>query len=469
MDFWCDMERWGEATALAAEDGEGMTYAELSQAADEHVVHLATPAGHRGLAFLLAKNCPEAILGYLGFLRSRTVVALQPAGLHGEWLTKLLDAYQPQYLWLPKERAGELPGATELVSRGNYVLLATRAPFSPMHPELAQLLSTSGSTGSPKLVRQSYGNIAANAASIAEYLDIRSADRPITTLPMSYVYGLSVITSHLLRGATIVLTNRGVTEKGFWETLKAREATSFAGVPYTFEMLKRLRFGRMELPSLNVLTQAGGKLSAELVLEFARLCRDQGRKFVVMYGAVEATARMSYLPHSDALEKPASIGIPIPGGDMWLEDEDGHLVEGADRVGELVYRGDNVTMGYASCREDLSLGDDWNGVLHTGDIARRDDDRYYYLVGRKRRFIKVFGNSVNLDEVEQHIRNQGIDCACGGRDDRLCVYVVDASRAGTIAAFVQELTGLHRSACEVRVISEVPRNEYGKINYAALP
>lgn len=465
MHFYDRIQRWGQAPALLSEQGDIVTYAALAEAADQLAVHLGGP----GLAFLLAENSHESVTGYLACLRSRTPVAMQPAGLHAELLTKLLGTYKPRYVWLPRTRAGEVPGGKEHFAQGNYVLMTTGAePLSP-HPDLALLLSTSGSTGSPKLVRQSYRNIAANAASIANYLKLGDLDRPITTLPMSYVYGLSVINSHLLCGAAIVLTDKSLTEKGFWDALRSRQATSLAGVPYTFEMLKRLRFERMDLPHLKVITQAGGKLNASLVHEFASSCRDKGIRFYVMYGAAEATARMAYLPPEYSLEKPASIGIAIPGGAFTLEDENGAVIERPAVVGELVYRGDNVTLGYASRREDLALGDERGGVLRTGDLARFDEDRFYYIVGRKSRFIKVFGNRVNLEELEQHIGTKVIDCACAGEDDRLRIYITNGSRKEAVVAFVEELTGLHHSAYSVIVIDRVPRNEAGKITYAALP
>lgn len=465
MVFYDEIDRWGEAPALITEQGECITYSSLANTADRFGARIAS----RGLGLLLVENNPESVIGYLGFLRSGIPAALQPAGLHPEFLAGLLDVYQPNYVWLPRDRSGEIAGGKTLFTLGQYVLLATGAEPLALHEEVALLVSTSGSTGSPKWVRQSYKNLSSNAESIAEYLEICDADRPITSLPMSYVFGLSILNSHLHRGASIILTNGSLAEVGFWNALKAWEATSFSGVPYTFEMLKRLRFHRMDLPSLKVITQAGGKLSASLVHEFATVCAEKGIKFFVMYGAAEATARMSYLPPEVAIGKPGSIGVAIPGGEFWIENDDGSIIEKPGEVGELVYRGDNVTLGYATCREDLALGDQRCGVLRTGDLARFDEELFFYIVGRKSRFIKVFGNRVNLEEIEQQVRNQGIDCACGGEDDRLRVYISDASRKDMVAVFVEKMTGLHRSACEVVVIEKIPRNEFGKISYATLP
>ncbi len=465
MSFFDDIGSHGRAPALVPEDGEPICYSALAEQAD--ALGAALPG--RGLAFLLARNCPASVVGYLGLLRSRTPLVLLAAGLHPDHLAALLRTYAPRWLWLPRERAAELAGARELFALDGYVLLAIDgAPEVELHPELAVLVTTSGTTGSRKLVRQSRRNLAANASAIAEYLGIEAGDRPITNLPMNYVYGLSVIDSHLARGASLVLSDRGLMQKEFWELVRREGVTSLAGVPYTYEMLRRLRFRSLELPRLRVLTQAGGKLAPALVEEFAGIARDRGMRFYVMYGAAEATARMSYLPPERALEKPASIGIPIPGGELWLEDETGQRVEGAGIAGELIFRGPNVALGYATRREDLALGDEWRGVLRTGDLAQRDADGFYQVVGRRSRFLKVFGNRLNLQELETLIEAQGIECACTGEDDRLRIHVVGGANRERVAAFVEERTGLHRSACRVSVVERIPRNEAGKIDYSAL-
>jgi acyl-CoA synthetase (AMP-forming)/AMP-acid ligase II len=206
-----------------------------------------------------------------------------------------------------------------------------------------------------------------------------------------------------------------------------------------------------------VLTQAGGKLSPELVRHFAGTCLNRGLRFYVMYGAAEATARMTYLPTDKALEKPASIGMAIPGGELWIDNE------------ELCYKGENVSLGYAESRHDLARGDDRHGVLKTGDLATRDHDGDFYITGRKSRFVKLFGIRTNLDEVEQFIRDRGIECACAGEDDALRLYVSNAAEEQKALVFAQQLTNLHRSAVRSFVVAEIPRNDAGKIVYGALP
>ena len=207
---------------------------------------------------------------------------------------------------------------------------------------------------------------------------------------------VSILNIHLMVGATILLTDHGLMQKEFWRFLKEQAATSFGGVPYTYEMLDKLRFFRMDLPALRTMTQAGGKLLPELHKKFAEYALEKDKHFVVMYGQTEATARMGYLPYEQSLKKYGSMGIAIPGGQLWLRDVNGNRITEPDVAGELVYEGPNVTLGYAQCREDLIKGDERHGILETGDMAKCDTDGYFYIVGRKKRFLKVFGNRLHL-------------------------------------------------------------------------
>jgi acyl-CoA synthetase (AMP-forming)/AMP-acid ligase II len=234
-------------------------------------------------------------------------------------------------------------------------------------------------------------------------------------------------------------------------------------------MLKRLRWQQIDLSWIRTLTQAGGKLHPDLVREFATACRKKGIRFYVMYGAAEATARMSYLPPEMAVERPDSIGFPIPGGEFWIQDDNGCVVQEPGGIGELYYRGPNVSLGYATGGGDLARGDERGGVLRTGDLARCDADNLYSIVGRRSRFIKLFGNRVNLEEVEQLICRTGVDCVCGGNDAGLNIYITERSRREEVVKTVQDLTKLHHSALRVVVLEEIPRNSFGKIAYSELP
>ncbi len=467
MVFFDKLERFGDSIALETPQQAALSYRALA----ERAAPFSTLCTARALTFVLCDNSADALVGYLGLLGARTVPALFAKGMDSQALASLLHQYRPLYLWLPQQRQQLENHGRALHRVGDYVLVETaHAQDYGLHADLALLLTTSGSTGSPMLVRQSYQNIDSNARAIAHYLEITPADRPITTLPMNYTYGLSIIHSHLLCGCTILLNEAAVVERAFWQRLKAGRATTFGGVPYTYDMLLRLRFQNMELNSLRTLTQAGGKMDAGSARKMAEICAQKGIRFFSMYGQTEATARMSYLPPEQALSKAGSIGRPIPGGSFQLEDGQGGLIAGCDVPGELIYRGDNVSMGYASCAEDLCLPDANQGVLRTGDIAQRDADGLYFIVGRKKRFLKLFGNRVNLDEVEALVRDMGCEAACVGTDDHLKIYTPQAGEQGAaIRDALCRRTGIHPSALEVCFLDQLPRSENGKILYADLP
>jgi acyl-coenzyme A synthetase/AMP-(fatty) acid ligase len=317
-------------------------------------------------------------------------------------------------------------------------------------------------------VRLSHRNVWSNAASIAEFLDLTCEERPITTLPAHYSYGLSVINSHVLVGATILVTNTSVMQREFWTFAKAARASSIAGVPYTYEMLRRLRFFSMDLPDLRTMTQAGGKFARERIGEFVKFAKDQQKVFVVMYGQTEATARMSYLPFNMADEKLGSVGVAIPGGEFFLLDDAGAPIDEPGVTGNLMYRGPNVSMGYAECAQDLALGDVRLGLLDTGDLASRDEDGFYFLWGRTSRFVKVYGNRIGLDEVESLAKQVTPDCACTGVDDLISVFVTEDGLREPMRAFLADKTGLNRRAFEVRLVQSIPKNSSGKIQYGSL-
>ena len=466
-----DLEKHKKRIAVIDQNHNSFTYEELWEECRFFNEKIKT----RCLAFILADNSIGCLIGYVGMLLNKTVPVMIKGDIDTELLWALCEKYKPEYIWCNKESVeqyfrGKRESFPEIYEKYGYTLFHT--PYRKsigLFPDLALLLTTSGSTGSPKLVRQSYKNIEANTKSIIEYLHITESERAITTLPMNYTYGLSVINTHLMAGATILLTDKSIMQKEFWQFFKEQEATSIAGVPYTYEMLDKLRFFRMDLPSLKTMTQAGGKLSPELHEKFAKYAEESGKKFVVMYGQCEATARMGYLPPEKAVEKRGSMGIAIPGGKFRPVDEAGKEIATPYTTGELIYEGDNVTLGYAECAEDLVKGDERKGVLATGDMAQFDEDGHYYIVGRKKRFLKIYGNRVNLDEMDRLIKGRfGIEAACAGVDDHLYIFITDGKYADQVRAFAADKTGLNPSAFKSIIIDEIPKNESWKTLYKEL-
>lgn len=467
MKIW-NFEEFYNNTAIIDEYGKSLTYKDL----EDKCKDIGKLIGNRCLMLILCKNTIGSVLAYVSSINNSIVPMLFNSNVEMGLLKDIIDIYQPSYIWIPEDAKNELIEYidTEVCSFFDYCLIKLRFSMNySLNDELCLLLTTSGSTGSPKFVRQSYVNVKHNAQSIVKYLKLDDSERPVTTLPMNYTYGLSIINSHLLVGATLLFTEKSIMQKEFWRFFKVNNATSFAGVPYTYEMLDKLRFERMTLPSLRYFTQAGGKLIPNLHKKFAEYAFENNKQFVVMYGQCEATARMGYLPAKMAVEKCGSMGIAIPGGKFSLIDVDGNIITEPMTAGELVYEGENVTMGYAECVNDLIKGDERNGILHTGDIAQFDEDGYYYIIGRSKRFLKIFGNRVNLDEVERLVKEkfENIDCACAGVDDHLYLFVTPKNSycEDELKQFIVYKTKINHIAINVKVIAEIPKNDSGKILY----
>ena len=453
--------------AVITENDEQLTYGELCQEAEIFKSHLAK----WGLICCLCKNKLGSLIGYVSGICSGYPLIMLDGGRDTVYLSGYVKNYLPEYLWLPSDRVSEIKGSV-LYEKFGYSLVQSsynkEISLSPINHHLRLCLTTSGSTGSPKLVRLTEENIKSNAESIAQYLKIDEKERPITTLPMYYSFGLSVINSHLIKGATILLTDSNIFSSTFWKFFKKYSPTSIAGVPFTYEMLERMGLFKMELPSLKTMIQAGGKLNVDVVEKYVQFAKNTNRSFIVMYGQTEASPRMSYLPFEYAQKKASSIGIAIPGGEFKLYSADGQVILDSDVQGELIYKGPNVCMGYAESREDLIKDDENKGTLKTGDVAYRDKDGFYYITGRLKRFVKIWGNRYNLDAIEQLIKPITSDCACVGNDKCIVVCIGDSQHINAISLLMQKKLQLDKSCFSIQIVNQIPKSESGKIQYGIL-
>jgi long-chain acyl-CoA synthetase len=464
------MEASARPALIDAASGETTSYRQLLQQA-------GTIAGHLGrrkaLVFLLARNDGFTATAFAGTQVGGHVVALLDGSKRIEEHRALLDAYEPEWIAGPPgtaralAAAGVRPGRVESIAGGE--LVANAAPYpSEIHDQLALLLGTSGTTGSRKYVRLSVSNVAANASSIADYIGIEPAERPITSLPLHYSFGLSVLNSHWHAGAAVVLTSDSIVQRSFWDAVRQRGCTSLAGVPYTYQLLERIGYRDMRLPSLLTMQQAGGAMSRSLISTYAEHMASRDGRLFVMYGQTEATARIAYVPPERLPDKVGAAGIAIPEGHLRI-DVGNEPESGTPQIGEVVYEGPNVMLGYAEGREDLAAGDDLDGVLHTGDIGYLDDDGYLWLTGRSKRIAKVYGLRVNLDEVEAMLREQGPAAVVAG-DDRIWGFCAFGT-VETVEALRRSLSrrvNVHPSALELRRVAELPVSSAGKVDYRAI-
>ncbi|MFZ1132773.1 MAG: AMP-binding protein [Terriglobales bacterium] len=449
---------------VALIDGDASwTYDKLS---DEVAWRREALAGsEKRLLFLFCRNDLSSVAWYLAAVEAGQSVALMNDQLDAQLAANLISLYRPEWV------LGSAPVDSDEYESPNAAGFWRRQRMDggPIHPELALMLSTSGSTGSPKFVRLKRGNVESNADSIRQALSISESDVPVAHLPIHYSYGLSVINSHLLAGATIVLAREGLVSPAFWESIRRHDVDSFSGVPYTYQMLRRLGLDKVNAPKLRIMTQAGGKLDTGNIAHFHQCMTERQGRFFVMYGQTEATARISILPSTDLPRKLGSAGRPVPGGAIRIHHEQEAPVGVPDIEGELVYTGPNVMLGYATQREDLTKGDELGGCLFTGDRARIDAEGYVFILGRSKRDAKLFGLRVNLDELEAFVKRNGpaAAVASSNRVVIFCEFGSEAAHSEIRAALAAELR-IHHSAFEFRRVDKLPTKDTGKINYEDL-
>ncbi len=448
-----------------------LTYAQLHALVRDTAARWT--ASRRQLVFLRVRNDLASVLAFLSLREAGHVVVLVDHALAPELLDALVSTYHPELIVSgdSRDQADQAPSGGELVEMGNVscMVVASRpAHASDLYDQLAFCLTTSGSTGSPKLVRLSESALTANARSIAVALDISSADRAITCLPLHYAYGLSILTSHLAAGASVVLSEDRIMDGAFWSTVREHAVTSLAGVPYTYEMLERLGYGRVIPSSVRTMTQAGGRLSDAATLRAHAFMSERGGRFHVMYGQTEATARMAVLPHGWLPEHIGCAGRAIPGGTLAACTEAG-VPLGPDEEGEIVYRGPNVMLGYATTREDLALGDVQRGVLRTGDLGVVSAIGAVRITGRLKRMGKLFGVRVDLDMLETLAGTTAPAAVIEG-DNALIIFAAggDAVDLEAMRARIASRLNVKQRVIDVRRIAELPRTSSGKVDYPTL-
>ena len=463
LKIFSNFKKFLNNVALISDDGKQYTYSEILNSAEK----ITNNIKKKCVILFLCKNTPESIIGYLGFIQKGVVLILVHHTTKKNNLNFIISKFHPKYIFHPNKN---IFAYKKVLSFKNYSLSRTNLVIDyKIHNNLALLVATSGTTGNSEFVRLSYKNLESNIKSVVKSLNIKINDRPITTMPMNYVYGLSIINSHLYKGATIMLTEKSLVNRDFWNFFKKFKSTTFGGVPFLFEVLKKLNFKKMNLPSLKYMTQAGGKLSESLIEEFTEICLKKKKKFIVMYGQTEATARMSYLSWKNAKKKIGSIGKAVHGGYFSLKNKKGQIIKKHNTIGELIYKGQNVSLGYAKNRFDLIKGDKNKGVLKTGDLAKKDTESFYYIVGRKKRFVKIFGHRINLDHIEKILKKRGYICFCIGDDKKIHIYFKgNKIKEKKIERIILKNTNLSKEFFSIFLINKIPRNQSGKVLYSYL-
>lgn len=474
--FFDELSRFGEQIA-AIEGGSQISYIQLADRVDALVCNIVAEVGNSSTVIMLkSNNSICTLVAYLAVLRTKHCLMFVSPQIADKEFALLYEKFLPSLLL---SQDSQLALKIENLSKKGKRLHIVR------DSDAAVLLSTSGSSGNAKYVALSRVNLQANTESICSYLPILPTDRTLCALPFHYSYGLSIINTHIQKGACCVFTESSPISKDYWQTLEEGHISSFAGVPFTYELMHSLRFTKKVLPNLRYFTQAGGKLNRELVESYASYARNNGIDFYVMYGQTEATARMAYLEPQKLTSKPNAIGQPIPGGEFILVDDAGRKVTGSNEKGELKYKGQNIMLGYVSQLEDLhelshnsSSTERW---LATGDLGYFDKDGDFFITGRKSRFIKLAGKRIDLDECEFSLKAKGTNCFCTGDDSQMVVGVLipqneslkdlndnSGNHTEITKQHLHLKYGIHPSKQVIVELEEPPINENGKIDYPIL-
>lgn len=494
--FWQSDLKHHKGKLIDADNQYELSYPALDEKIELFAKNIS---GARQLVALVADNSLSFVIAYLALLRYQHVILLiedplkqnvevESAEIKSvEVKNVTLKSSQPATEAINPELSQLSQKNQQLLSQYpiNYLIVNDKCvPVNnfaiALHPNLALLLSTSGSTGSSKLVKLSYNNLIANTRDIGNYLPITSDDTVVTTLPLHYSFGLSILQSHLAVGASIVLTNATPLEKSLWQIYKTYQPQSFYGVPFSFDLLNRLQFKRLPLDSVKYFAQAGGKINLDTCQVLSQWCSDHQQQLYLMYGQTEATARIAYLSPNKLPEKSGYIGQAIPNGQLCLRDDNDKKITQVGLCGELCYKGDNVFIGYASSIACLSRAEhiEW---LKTGDIATLDSEGDYQIIGRTKRIIKVLGKRISLDDIEAYLisalskktssdltKQQAINIAVSGQDEQLHIYFDQVGAEPQILLLIEDFTKINSRYITLHYLSELPRLSNGKIAYGQL-
>ena len=418
-NFFSTLSKYKKRTAIIDDNLNKKNFGELLN--DSHLFRRTD--FKKKVVLIFCGNNYETIAGYVGLIRNNTIPFLIDENINKEKINEILKKYKINYIFLNKNiNYGFTNYKKEFVFLNYHMIKINNYNKYKIFKNLILLLSTSGSTASPKCVRLSEENLISNTKSIIKSLKIKKTHRAITTLNPSYSYGLSIINTHLLSGACIVINKFTFFDKQFWSLLNKSASNTFGGVPVHYDILKKIKFENYNLSKITYLTHAGGIIDQDTKDYILNVCRSKKIKFVSMYGATEASPRMSYLPWQQSNKRANCIGRAVFGGKFWLVNNSKKKINKKNTTGELVYSGNNVCLGYSNTYKDLKKKDINKKILKTGDLAKLSDDNFYYIVGRKSRFIKINGYRVDLDFLEKKLKQKKVICSCVGKDNLLKIF-----------------------------------------------
>ncbi|MDB4846365.1 AMP-binding protein [Candidatus Pelagibacter sp.] len=454
-----NLKKFKNKIALISQNEKKYTYEEV----EKESKILSSKVDSNSTIVIIGSNTIECILGYIAFMKSDNLIILLDENFKIDYIKKIIKKYQPNYVFSPNKTLIKLKKYNTIFSGKDFSLIKTRYKTLKKKNKINYLLlSTSGTTQSPKFVRLSHKNIINNTNDIIRYLKINSKHTTITTMPMAYSYGLSIINTHLHSGSTIIINNKTIFDRSFWNFFKKYKITSFGGVPTLYENLKRLQFDKFKFTYLKYLTQAGGKIEDATLRYFGNSCKKMNIEFWTMYGQTEASPRMSYLKWRNFFLKYGSIGKPLEGTKFKIMNDKRKIINKSNIVGELIFYGKNVSLGYSNNLKDLNKGDVNKGKLFTGDLAYKDDSGHYYIVGRKNRISKIFGLRINLDDVEKHLKKKKYQIKCVQDNKFLRILVKKNYNLGKIKEIIFNFCNINKEYIHISKVKKITSTNYFK-------
>ena len=428
-----NLGKYKEKIGLIDIDSKEYSYKEIV----ERVKKINKKINKNSLVLLIASNIFESIVGYIAFAQNKNITILLDENFNKEFIEKIIESYKPSFVYKPKKIVLKNINKKKIYNGNKYELIKTNFIIKKKYNKKNfLLLTTSGSTQNPKLVRLSEDNILNNVIKIKKYLNIKSNNITITNMPMAYSYGLSIINSFLYSGAKIVLNDKTVFDKDFWLRIRKYKVNSLSGVPEFFNFLKKLKLENLNMHKIKYLTHAGGKLDNDTIKYFTKNAQKKDYKFYSMYGQTEASPRMSYLDCVKNFNKIGSIGKPLDGARFHIVNYKRKKIKKNFVNGEIVYVGKNVCLGYANTINDLYKGDINKGRLFTGDIGYKDNDGFYFLTARKSRISKIFGIRFNLDDIENKLKKNNFDTKLISTNNYLKILIINNYNTDLIKDFI---------------------------------
>lgn len=427
--------------AVKKDSEQGMTYAYIYEKARA----MSQYKNKRQLTCVVCSGSFESVVFILQLFMLKQPMILLPGDMQNGYLDEIRERFHPGYLWKDNQ-------LTEIA-------METGKEDNHIHPDLAVLLSTSGSMGTPKLVKISYDNILAAAAAGIKAFHITSMQKGILILPVDHVLGLMFCFYHWLCGAAIVVTPLPFMSKEFERVYDRENINNIAGIPFVYRVFKKTGFweNAKRRSALNSAITAGAKLEESLRQS---MVLQLDKKFKVAYGQTETTGAITSASFQDIENKDGVIGKAMEGASLYVHK------------GELIVQSECVCLGYAYGVANLSVGDENHGVIATGDLAEMDDEQMIFLRGRKKRFIKILGHRYQLDELELLLSEKipDYEFACSGLDDDLRVFVECGSgeKPAQIIDVLHDIVHIPLNMIHIQSVEKIPRSSTGKILYAKL-